>query len=155
MTKEFEPWKIREEAILFNFKRVQRRFANKNVVSLTCYPDTETFSLWLMPYDFEGSHYTDWRKYMLKPYIKDELAEHKILTYIHDNELLEKVSNETLIFWFGMCAGYIQYHICLEQFLHCMKIYKLEGFSGKPKPSILEEYIGEEEVTETKELVAA
>ena len=148
---EFKCRTIHPSAVLFNFKELQDYFSRTGEkVYLRCFPDTEEI---VLENAFPGfkvdSEYSKYRINMFGRSTSVGVDPH-ILRYIYDNDLLGKVNNENLIFWYGMAASDLEQYITLEDFLKALKDYKLNGLKGINHPSILDEYLAE-----TKELVAA
>ena len=152
---EFKSRTIHPSAVLYNFKELQNYFAKTGErVYLKCYPATEEIKLETAYCKYGGYGATQYRINMFGRSSGVGVDVH-ILQYIHDNDLLKKVSNKNLIFWYGITAGDLEQYITLEDFLIALKEYKLNGLNySMGKTSILDEYLAEEEV-DTRELVAA
>ena len=157
---EFKCRPIHPNVVLYNFKKLQNYFSRTGEkVLLQCNPNTEEIILETAFLGYKGDNQD--RSYRVNMFARSSTfgVDPDILQYIHDNYLLEKINNENLILWYGMAASRLCQHITLEDFLKALKDYKLNGFKGINRPSILDEYLAEEEeekeVTETKELVAA
>lgn len=158
--REFIEREILVETVLYDFKRLQKWFQlTGELVYMKCYPNTEEVIMMTRPACYVDTWAPEWRKNMFDKYtVRDEDLEYSVIKYIHEEELLNEITNETLLFWFGITCENLKLHLNLEMFLVCLKLYRRHGFT--PKASILEMYLAEPQqplptLVTSKELVAA